>query len=203
MRASTAMFKLLGEGEERGGKGREGEERGGEGVEGECISYLGNFREGEERRGEERRGEERRGECGREKAGKPGDLHNTIKRIKSCYMEHSRRGRNSKKQEGCSPMPSLQLEPAQEPIGLDWSIISTDSSWNVSISCLSGVLHHPHSPPIISWFQISQDDKPIQAEARAVLLALTIAAGRREPKIWLRCDALLFVDVILHPHNSP
>ncbi|OWM80266.1 hypothetical protein CDL15_Pgr019546 [Punica granatum] len=98
-------------------------------------------------------------------------------------------------------MPSMQLEPAQEPTGSDWSIINTDAAWSTSRSCLS--LHHPLSPPTISWFQSSQDDTPIQVEDGAALLALSIAAEREEPKIWLRCDALILVDAILHPFNSP
>ncbi|PKI36029.1 hypothetical protein CRG98_043604 [Punica granatum] len=135
--------------------------------------------------------------------GKPGDLGETIKRIKTYFVEHNKRGRNSEMQEGSPSITALQLESTQEPTGPDWTIISTDASWNSCRSCLSGVLQHPNSPPILSWFQISQEDKPLQAEAHAALLALTIAADRGSSKIWLRCDALLLVDAILYPHNSP
>ncbi|PKI69089.1 hypothetical protein CRG98_010558 [Punica granatum] len=54
--------------------------------------------------------------------GELGDLHQTIKRIKSYYMEHNERGRHLEKQEGGSSTPPLQLGPSQEPIGSDWSI---------------------------------------------------------------------------------
>ncbi|PKI66159.1 hypothetical protein CRG98_013457 [Punica granatum] len=136
-------------------------------------------------------------------AGILGDLQQTIKKIKSCFKEHNERSRSSKKQQGCSSTPSLQLKPSQEPSGPNWSIINTDASWNINTSCLSGVLLHPNGLPTLSWFQISRDDKPLQAEARATLLALSIVVERGLNKIWLRSDALLLVEAILHPHSSP
>ncbi|PKI49597.1 hypothetical protein CRG98_029987 [Punica granatum] len=49
----------------------------------------------------------------------------------------------------------------------------------------------------------SNEGKPLQAEAQAALLDLSIAAERGLSKIWLQCDALMLVEAILHPHNSP
>ncbi|PKI61659.1 hypothetical protein CRG98_017883 [Punica granatum] len=51
--------------------------------------------------------------------------------------------------------------------------------------------------------KISNDDKPLQAEARVALLALSIAVERGMLKIWLLSDALILIDAIWHPYNLP
>ncbi|PKI67893.1 hypothetical protein CRG98_011489 [Punica granatum] len=136
-------------------------------------------------------------------ASKPGDLHQTIKRIKYSYLKHMRRSQSDRILEGSPSALPLQLDPSQEPTGLDWSVINTYASWTNSSSCLSGILQYSCSPPTLSWFKISHEDNSLQAEAHATLLTVTIAAERGLTKIWLRCDALLLVDGILHPRTSP
>ncbi|PKI60158.1 hypothetical protein CRG98_019449 [Punica granatum] len=80
--------------------------------------------------------------------------------------------------EATSQAHPLQLSEAQIPTGPNWSIISTDAAWTSSKACLSGIIQRPNSPPFLSWFQVSNEDKPLQAEARAALLALSIAKDR-------------------------
>ncbi|PKI65221.1 hypothetical protein CRG98_014370 [Punica granatum] len=133
--------------------------------------------------------------------GTQADLHDTIKSIKNRFMEHNRGNQNAVHDN--IPNQILQLEPSRIPTGPGWSILSTDAAWSRNRSCLSGVLHHPNNPPSLSWFKISCENTPIQSEARAALLALNMAFDRGSTKIWLRCDALLLVEAILHPHSSP
>ncbi|PKI71328.1 hypothetical protein CRG98_008328 [Punica granatum] len=135
--------------------------------------------------------------------GKQADLHKTIKIIKGNFMERSKKSRATQDRETYHLETSLQLEISKMPTGPDWHIISSDAAWNCNGSCLSGVLHQPHYAPSLSWFQISYEGTPLQAEAKAVLLALTIAADRGFTKIWIRCDTLLLVEAILHPHTLP
>ncbi|PKI58241.1 hypothetical protein CRG98_021323 [Punica granatum] len=132
--------------------------------------------------------------------GKQANLHEVIK---NCYMEHSKRGRDMEQREGSRSKATLQLEASKMPAGPDWYINCLDAAWNSSRSCLSRVLHQLNNSPSLSWFQISNEDTSLQVEARAVLLALIVAADRGFTKIWLRCDALLLVEAIFHPHTSP
>ncbi|PKI36129.1 hypothetical protein CRG98_043481 [Punica granatum] len=136
-------------------------------------------------------------------AGKQADLHETIKSIKNRYAEHIRGKQNAVHEKDNTPNLVLQLEPSRIPTGPDWNVLSTDAAWSSNRSRLSGVFHHPNNPPSLSWFKISCEDTPIQSEARAALLALNMAFDRGSTKIWLRCDALLLVEAILHPHSSP
>ncbi|OWM88187.1 hypothetical protein CDL15_Pgr003599 [Punica granatum] len=78
------------------------------------------------------------------------DLNETIKKIKRTYREHSSAGQNMGQQEGSSAFAPQQLESRLEPTGSEWGFISTDAAWNVSRSCLSGVLQQPNRPPALS-----------------------------------------------------
>ncbi|PKI61321.1 hypothetical protein CRG98_018276 [Punica granatum] len=128
---------------------------------------------------------------------KQADLHETIKTIKRPFMEHTKSGSSMDQSVGTLQTHPLELATSHIPTSPDWSIISTDAAWNSSRTCLSRIIQCPNNPPSLSWFQIYSEDKPLQAEAQAALLALLIGAERGLSKIWLRCDAFL------HPHNSP
>ncbi|OWM77318.1 hypothetical protein CDL15_Pgr028955 [Punica granatum] len=112
-------------------------------------------------------------------------------------MEHTRNGSSMDRNDGTLQTHPLELATSHIPTSPDWSIISTNAAWNSSRTCLSRIIQCPNSPPSLSWFQISSEDKPLQAEAQAALLALSIAAERGLSKIWLRCDVLTLVDAIL------
>ncbi|XP_031405734.1 uncharacterized protein LOC116214473 [Punica granatum] len=128
--------------------------------------------------------------------GRPADLNVTIKKIKRSFVEHSQIGHLPESH-------PLQLSASQIPTGPEWDILTIDAAWNCNRSCLAGTMQHPNDPPILSWFQVSNEEKPLQAEAKAALLALSIAGKNGSTKIWLRSDALQLVDAILHPCNSP
>ncbi|PKI74482.1 hypothetical protein CRG98_005102 [Punica granatum] len=132
--------------------------------------------------------------------GRTADLSDFLRRIKRAFTEYST----------CqAPLPHFETTSGlslhkEEAANLtdDWNHLHTDAAWTEERSCLAGTRCLPNMPISHSWLSNFETCSPLQAEAKAVLLAITLALEHSWCKIWIRSDALFLVDAIIYPHHS-
>ncbi|PKI57216.1 hypothetical protein CRG98_022401 [Punica granatum] len=117
------------------------------------------------------------------------DLREKIHGIKRAFEDHSGMG-NNRQPEGRLSESARTAAPKHNP-GSDWFIVNTDAAQSASKSCLASALQQTDQPISLSWFQASNESKPLQAQAKAAYLPLAIAADRDWKCTWiLRSDNL-------------
>lgn len=83
-----------------------------------------------------------------------------------------------------------------------WKYISTDASWAANNCCIAGMALD-HTSRLIQWLQKCRNVSPLQAEAKAILLAARVAIGQGWKHIRLFCDSLLVVQVLKVALDTP
>ncbi|PKI61548.1 hypothetical protein CRG98_018044 [Punica granatum] len=129
------------------------------------------------------------------------DLSGCLRHIKSAFTDFST----------CqTPLPHFESTPGHghhsekaNSLFEDWSYLLTDAAWTSERSTLAGIRNQPNMPISHLWFSKAETGSPLQAEAKAVLLAITLTHDHGWRKIWIRFDALLLVDTIIFLPHSP
>ncbi|PKI64030.1 hypothetical protein CRG98_015562 [Punica granatum] len=85
----------------------------------------------------------------------------------------------------------------------DWVQIDTDAAWTIHNTSLAGLMLRQGQPIAKCWLSPTYAISPLQAEAKAVLLAVSVALEHGWDRISLRCDALPLVEAIHRPSSSP
>ncbi|PKI54381.1 hypothetical protein CRG98_025168 [Punica granatum] len=131
---------------------------------------------------------------------KKADLSDSILRIKRSFKQHS--NKQTPREHFDPRLSSDRDREAAHELHQDqgWAHINTDAAWIPDIACLAGFMHLPYQPISCSWNEPAKAASPLQAEAKAALLPISLALDRGWRKIWIRTDALLLGDAFHRTH---
>ncbi|PKI45168.1 hypothetical protein CRG98_034441 [Punica granatum] len=132
--------------------------------------------------------------------GRTADLSDCLRSIRCAYKEFSS---CQAPQPHFDPVPdSGQCKNVAPYLTEEWSIIHTDAAWSTNCANLAGTRNNPNMPISHSWVVMAETSSPLQAEAKAASLAISLALDHGWRKVWIRSDTLLLVDAIIFPHQS-
>ncbi|PKI69023.1 hypothetical protein CRG98_010601 [Punica granatum] len=106
-------------------------------------------------------------------AGRIADLSDCLRRIRRAFLEYNTCQTTLPHFESNSRLGQHEKEASS--LSDEWSYIHIDVAWTIESASLVGTRNKPNMPISHSWFSKVETGSPLQTEAQAIVLAITLA----------------------------